>query len=91
MLHTTSGFGMPATPRGYHSFYDPISFPQAPPKVNFGEPTTSVANPTLAGPQLLSLSKIRNYAHNPHNDGLFKSLQEKAAANQALGQLGTAQ
>jgi hypothetical protein len=91
MLHTSTGFGMPPTaPRGYHSFYDPIPFPQAPPKVNFGEPSTSVSNPSFAGPQLLSLSKIRNYAHNPHNDGLFKSLQEKAA-NQALGQLGTAQ
>ena len=88
----SAGFGMGGH-RGYPSFYDPLSFSQAQTKVNFGETSTSVANSSFAGPQLLSLSKIKNYAHNPHNDGLFKSLsslaQEKGGAH--LGQLGAAQ
>ena len=89
---SASGFGM-AGHRGYPPFYDPLSFSQAQAKPNFGESSTSNANSFTAGPQLLSLSKIKNYAHNPHNDGLFKSLsslaQEKGGAH--LGQLGAAQ
>jgi len=87
-LATTSGFNM-SNPRSY--FYDPISFPQAhPAKVNFGEPSTSTSsNPSFAGPQLLSLSKIKNYAHNPHNEhtGLFKSLSS-LAQDKGVHQLG---
>ena len=89
------GFAMGnhAAARGY-SFYDPLPFPQPPSKVNFGEPSSSSGHATFAGPQLLSLSKIKNYAHNPHNDGgLFKSLSSLAqdkGLNQ-LGQLGAAQ
>lgn len=91
-LAASSGFNM-TNPRSY--FYDPIPFPQAPPaKVNFGEPSVTPSNPSFAGPQLLSLSKIKNYAHNPHNDtGLFKSLSslsQDKAVNQ-LGQLSAAQ
>jgi len=86
-LQSSSGFGM-AAPRTYPAFYDPISFPQPPTKVNFGEPSGN----TSVGPQLLSLTKIKNYAHNPHNDGIFKSLtslsQDKTLNH--LGQLGTA-
>ena len=92
MLQSAPGFGMPHS-RSYPAFYDPISFPQAPTKVNFGEPSSSSSNPSFAGPQLLSLSKIKNYAHNPHNDGIFKSLsslsQDKPLNN--LGQLSAAQ
>jgi hypothetical protein len=83
--------------RGYAAaFYDPLPFPQPPSKVNFGEPSSSGSGHggSFAGPQLLSLSKIRNYAHNPHNEGgLFKSLSSLAqdkGLNQ-LGQLGAAQ
>ena len=87
MLQSSSGFAMP-NPRTYPAFYDPISFPQPPTKVNFGEPSGN----SSAGPQLLSLTKIKNYAHNPHNDGIFKSLtslsQDKSLNH--LGQLGTA-
>ena len=91
MLQSSPGFpGMAAAPRSYPAFYDPISFPQPPTKVNFGEPST---NSSSAGPQLLSLTKIKNYAHNPHNDGIFKSLtslsQDKTLNH--LGQLGAAQ
>ena len=90
MLQSSSGFpGMP-TPRSYPAFYDPISFPQPPAKVNFAEPSS---NSGSAGPQLLSLTKIKNYAHNPHNEGIFKSLtslsQDKSLNH--LGQLGAAQ
>ena len=89
MLQSSSGFAMP-NPRSYPAFYDPISFPQPPTKVNFGEPSS---NSSSAGPQLLSLTKIKNYAHNPHNDGIFKSLtslsQDKTLNH--LGQLGAAQ
>lgn len=92
MLQTSAGFGMP-NPRSYPAFYDPISFPQAPSKVNFGEPSTSTSNASFAGPQLLPLSKIKNYTHNPHNDGIFKSLsslsQDKSLNH--LGQLSAAQ
>ena len=91
-IHSASpGFGMPGNPRGYAAFYDPIAFSsQAPTKVNFGEPSTSSASNTgFAGPQLLSLSKIKNYAHNPHNDGLFKSLSS-LSQDKPVHQLGQA-
>jgi len=93
------GFGMSAH-RGYPSFYDPISFAAQTqsPKLNFtdsslGGAGASGVNSTFSGPQLLSLSKIKNYAHNPHNDGLFKSLSSLAGEKGAnhLGQLGAAQ
>jgi len=90
-IHSASpGFGM-GNPRGYAAFYDPIAFSsQAPTKVNFGEPSTSTASNTgFAGPQLLSLSKIKNYAHNPHNDGLFKSLSS-LSQDKPVHQLGQA-
>jgi hypothetical protein len=84
--------------RGYAAaFYDPLPFPQPPSKVNFGDPSSSSSSghASFAGPQLLSLSKIRNYAHNPHNEGgLFKSLSSLAqdkGLNHQLGQLGAAQ
>ena len=76
------------------------------PKLSFGESAAAAAagvaaagvgaaaaaaNSTFTGPQLLSLSKIKNYAHNPHNDGLFKSLSSLAGDKGAMGQLGAAQ
>jgi hypothetical protein len=96
-----AGFGMSAAAhRGYASFYDPISFAAQTQsqKLNFGE-SNGVgggaagvnSNSTFSGPQLLSLSKIKNYAHNPHNDGLFKSLSSLAGDKAAMGQLGAAQ
>ena len=91
-IHSSSSFGI--ANRVYAAFYDPISFSQAPTKVNFGEPSiTNASNPSFAGPQLLSLSKIKNYAHNPTNDGLFKSLSSLSHDSkvQQLGQLGAAQ
>ena len=87
-IHSPPGFGM-ANPRGYAAFYDPIAFSQAPTKVNFGEPSTTTSNSSFAGPQLLSLSKIKNYAHNPHNDGLFKSLSS-LSQDKSVHQLGQA-
>ena len=90
-IHSASpGFGM-GNPRGYAAFYDPIAFSsQAPTKVNFGEPSTSSSSNTgFAGPQLLSLSKIQNYAHNPHKDGLFKSLSS-LSQDKPVHQLGQA-
>ncbi|XP_023348699.1 zinc finger protein rotund isoform X4 [Eurytemora carolleeae] len=89
MIPSSPGFGMSGH-RGYAAFYDPISFSQAQNKVSFGEPSTSVSN-SFSGPQLLSLSKIKNYAHNPHNDGLFKSLSSLSQDKGHLGQLGAAQ
>ena len=93
-----AGFGMSAAHRGYASFYDPISFAAQTQsqKLNFGE-SNGVggaginSNSSFSGPQLLSLTKIKNYAHNPHNDGLFKSLSSLAGDKAAMGQLGAAQ
>jgi len=91
MLQSSAGFpGMPA-PRSYPAFYETsLPFPHPPAKVNFAEPSS---NSGSAGPQLLSLTKIKNYAHNPHNEGIFKSLtslsQDKSLNH--LGQLGAAQ
>ena len=90
MLQSSTGFpGMP--PRSYPAFYETsLPFPHPPAKVNFAEPSS---NSGSAGPQLLSLTKIKNYAHNPHNEGIFKSLtslsQDKSLNH--LGQLGAAQ
>ena len=92
MIPSSPGFGM-AGHRGYAAaFYDPLAFSQAQNKVNFGEPSSTSANSSFAGPQLLSLSKIKSYAHNPHNEGLFKSLSSLAQDKGGqLGQLGAAQ
>ena len=89
MLQSTgSSFTMP-NPRPYSAYpvYDPISFPQPPTKVNFGEPS-STTTPTIP------LAKIRDFAHHSHNDGRIlkslSSLTQDKAFNQ-LGQLGAAQ
>ena len=90
-----AGFGMPAH-RGYPSFYDPISFAAQTQsqKLSFGDAGAvggAATNSTFSGPQLLSLSKIKSYAHNPQNDGFFKSLSSLAGEKGAMGQLGAAQ
>ena len=90
-IHSSSSFGI--ANRVYAAFYDPISFSQAPTKVNFGEPSTNASNPSFAGPQQLLLSEIKNHAHNPTKDGLFKLLSSLSHNSkvQHLGQPGAAQ
>merc|ERR1719150_290674 len=59
VLPTSTGFNMGSTPRGY-PFYDPISF-QRQSQVGFESKT--------AGSNLISLSQIKNYAHDRGGPG----------------------
>jgi hypothetical protein len=66
------GFAMSAGSRGY-SFYDPIGFPKHHSQVGF-DSKPGVGGANCFPNQLISLSQIRNYAHQPE---LLHSLKEK--------------
>lgn len=64
--------------RGYSgtSFYDPIGFPKHHSQVGFD--TKLMGQNSFPTQQLISLSQIRNYAHQPSTD-LSHSLKEKVS------------